>query len=60
MTNEQFSGQLRQHLLSTADERVAEGQLARRNLVTFTGSALDQCTHGGILAVGRARTEEFR
>ena len=28
MTNEQFSGQLRQHLLGTADERVAEGQLA--------------------------------
>ena len=28
MTNEQFSGQLRQHLLGTADERMAEGQLA--------------------------------
>ena len=28
MTNERFSGQLRQHLLATADERPAEGQLA--------------------------------
>ncbi|HEX5012852.1 MAG TPA: hypothetical protein VFV72_01745 [Candidatus Limnocylindrales bacterium] len=28
MTNEQFSAQLRQHLLSTADERVVQGQLA--------------------------------
>jgi hypothetical protein len=28
MTNEQFSGQLRQHLLGAANERLAEGQLA--------------------------------
>ena len=28
MTNDRFSGQLRQHLLDTANERLAEGQLA--------------------------------
>ncbi len=28
MTNDRFTGQLRQHLLSTADERPADGQLA--------------------------------